>query len=70
MTNTFLLYGKIVIDDIQLRSGEIVAGNLGGGGLQAAFGMRLWHDEIALLTRSGNDMDQAHIAVLQAWAST
>jgi sugar/nucleoside kinase (ribokinase family) len=65
MNNTFLLYGKIVIDDIQLRSGEIVTGNLGGGGPQAAFGMRLWHDDIALLTRSGNDLDQAHITVLQ-----
>lgn len=65
MNNTFLLYGKIVIDDIQLRSGEIAPGNLGGGGPQAAFGMRLWHDDIALLTRSGNDLDQAHIAVLQ-----
>jgi sugar/nucleoside kinase (ribokinase family) len=65
MNNTFLLYGKIVIDDIQLRSGAIAPGNLGGGGPQAAFGMRLWHDDIALLTRSGNDLDQAHIAVLQ-----
>lgn len=66
MANTFLLYGKIVVDDIQLRSGEIVPGNLGGGGPQAAFGMRLWHDDVALLTRSGNDLDQAHIAMLQS----
>jgi sugar/nucleoside kinase (ribokinase family) len=57
MSSTFLIYGKIIVDDIRLSTGEIVAGNLGGGGPQAAFGMRLWHDDVALLTRSGNDLD-------------
>jgi cytidine kinase len=65
MNNTFLLYGKIVIDDIQLRSGALVPGKLGGGGPQAAFGMRLWHDDVALLTRSGTDIDQAYVQVLE-----
>jgi sugar/nucleoside kinase (ribokinase family) len=65
MNSTFLIYGKIIIDDIRLRSGAIVPGKLGGGGPQAAFGMRLWHDDVALLTRSGSDIDQAHIQVLQ-----
>jgi sugar/nucleoside kinase (ribokinase family) len=65
MSSTFLVYGKIIIDDIRLSTGEIVAGKLGGGGPQAAFGMRLWHDDVALLTRSGNDLDAGHLRALQ-----
>src|SRR5690349_5811726 len=65
MSNTFLIYGKIIIDDIRLNSGEIVAGKLGGGSPQAAFGMRLWHDDVALLTRSGDDLDASHLQTLQ-----
>src|SRR5262245_788987 len=65
MNNTFLIYGKIIIDDIRLRSGEIVANELGGGSPQAAFGMRLWHDDVALLTRSGDDLAANHLETLQ-----
>jgi sugar/nucleoside kinase (ribokinase family) len=64
MSSTFLIYGKIIIDDIRLNTGEIVAGKLGGGGPQAAFGMRLWHDDVALLTRSGNDLDATLLQTL------
>ncbi|HJZ46900.1 MAG TPA: carbohydrate kinase family protein [Roseiflexaceae bacterium] len=65
MSNTFLIYGKIIIDDIRLSTGEVVAGKLGGGGPQAAFGMRLWHDDVALLTRSGDDLDASVLRTLQ-----
>jgi cytidine kinase len=65
MSSTFLIYGKIIIDDIRLSSGEVVAGKLGGGGPQAAFGMRLWHDDVALLTRSGNDLDASQLRTVQ-----
>jgi sugar/nucleoside kinase (ribokinase family) len=51
-----LVYGKIIIDDIRLESGEIVREVLGGGGPQGAFGARLWHPSVGLLTRSGVDM--------------
>ena len=56
----FLVYGKIIIDDIRLRSGEVVRGILGGGGPQGAFGARLWHDSVGFLTRSGEDIDPRH----------
>jgi sugar/nucleoside kinase (ribokinase family) len=65
MSNTFLIYGKIIIDDIRLSTGEIVAGKLGGGGPQAAFGMRLWHDDVALLARSGDDLEASLLRTLQ-----
>jgi len=54
----YVVYGKIIIDDIRLKSGEIIHELLGGGGPQGAFGARLWHPSVALLTRSGKDMPE------------
>src|SRR4051794_27404378 len=65
MSQQLLIYGKIIIDDIRLRSGALRRSSLGGGGPQAAFGMRLWHDSVALLTRSGVDIDPAHERMLR-----
>jgi cytidine kinase len=59
MNQQLLIYGKIIIDSVRVRSGELLHSSLGGGGPQAAFGMRLWHDSVALLTRSGTDLDPA-----------
>ena len=61
----FLIYGKIIIDDIRLGSGEIVRGVLGGGGPQGAFGARLWHDSVGFLSRSGDDIEAEHVQALQ-----
>ena len=55
-----LIYGKIIVDDIRLADGAIARNVLGGGGPQAAFGARLWHDGVGFLTRSGIDLDSAH----------
>ncbi len=65
MQQLLLVYGKIIIDNIWLRSGKLHRSALGGGGPQAAFGMRLWHDPVALLTRSGTDLDPAHEQTLR-----
>jgi sugar/nucleoside kinase (ribokinase family) len=65
MSDQLLIYGKIIIDDIRLRSGEFRSSSLGGGGPQAAFGMRLWHRSVALLTRSGADVEPAHERTLR-----
>jgi sugar/nucleoside kinase (ribokinase family) len=54
----YVVYGKIIIDDIRLKSGEIVREVLGGGGPQGAFGARLWHPSVALLTRSGTELPE------------
>jgi len=62
----FLVYGKIIIDSIRLRSGELVRNALGGGGPQAAFGARLWGETVALLTRSGTDMEPELVATLES----
>jgi sugar/nucleoside kinase (ribokinase family) len=60
----YLIYGKIIIDDIQLADGQVVCGVLGGGGPQAAFGARLWADSVGLLSRSGVDIEAEHIQTL------
>ena len=62
----FLIYGKIIIDEIRLRSGEMVPGVLGGGGPQALFGARLWHDSIGYLSRSGEDIEAEHVETLHS----
>lgn len=52
----YVIYGKIIIDDICLLNGEIVQGVIGGGGPQGAFGARLWDSSVGILTRSGTDL--------------
>ncbi len=62
----YIVYGKIIIDDIRLKTGEIVHNVLGGGGPQGAFGARLWDPSVALLTRSGTDIPEGPKAELEA----
>jgi sugar/nucleoside kinase (ribokinase family) len=55
MTNpSYATYGKIHIDNIKQVSQT--TSFLGGGGPQAAYGMRLWSDSVGFLTRSGTDI--------------
>lgn len=49
----YVVYGKIIIDDIRLLNGDMVYNVLGGGGPQAAFGARLWSPSVGILTRTG-----------------
>lgn len=51
----YVVYGKIIIDNIKLLSGEIINEQLGGGGPQGAFGARVWDDSVGLLTRIGDN---------------
>jgi sugar/nucleoside kinase (ribokinase family) len=61
----YVIYGKIIIDDIRLRDGSRVPAVLGGGGPQAAFGALLWSESVGLLTRSGTDLTVEQIATLE-----
>jgi len=63
MTN-YLIYGKIIVDDIRLKNGSLVRSILGGGGPQAAFGARLWGENVGLLSRSGSDIGKEHVNTL------
>ena len=62
----YVVYGKIIIDDIALLGGGAVRSMLGGGGPQAAFGARLWSDSVGLVTRTGADLDSAQVETLRA----
>jgi len=56
----FVIYGKIIIDDIVV-AGSRVRSVLGGGGPQAAFGASLWSDSVGFVSRSGSDLAAAHV---------
>lgn len=62
----YVVYGKIIIDDIRLKSGEVIRTQLGGGGPQGAFGARLWDRSVGILTRSGTDIEPGPKAALEA----
>jgi sugar/nucleoside kinase (ribokinase family) len=49
----YIVYGKIIIDNIKLLDGNIVSDQLGGGGPQGAFGARVWSDSVGLISRLG-----------------
>jgi sugar/nucleoside kinase (ribokinase family) len=53
-----LLAFGIVIDDIVFPDGRTAMGVLGGGGPQAAFGMRLWANEVGLAANVGDDFPE------------
>ncbi|MCB8937339.1 MAG: hypothetical protein H6654_18050 [Ardenticatenaceae bacterium] len=47
----------IILDDIIYPNGRTAMAQLGGGGLYAACGMRLWHDDVTLNAAVGADFD-------------
>lgn len=57
---------NVILDDIVFPDGRTKMGVLGGGGPQAAFGMRLWSDSVALVAAIGSDLPQAVKADLKA----
>ena len=48
---------SIILDDIIYPDGQTSMGTLGGGGLYAACGMRLWHQDVAVCAAVGTDFD-------------
>lgn len=62
----YLVYGKIIIDNIRLVNGEMAEGIIGGGGPQGAFGARLWNPSVGLLSRTGTDFEEEFVRALEA----
>jgi sugar/nucleoside kinase (ribokinase family) len=60
----YVIYGKIILDDIRMRGGGEVRRALGGGGPQAVFGARVWTDSVGFLTRSGTDLQAAQVEAM------
>jgi sugar/nucleoside kinase (ribokinase family) len=57
MTIKYLALGGIILDDVIFPDGRSAMSQLGGGGMYAAAGMRLWTDQVGLLARVGPDFD-------------
>ena len=61
----FVAFG-IIIDDIVFPDGRTEMGVLGGGGPQAAFGMRLWAEYVGLVSGVGQDLPENVLAWFHA----
>ena len=57
---------NVIIDDIVFPDGRTKMGVLGGGGPQAAFGMRLWSNSVSLVASAGSDFPPSARASLEA----
>lgn len=65
MSTRYLALGGIIIDDIVFSDGRTRMNTLGGGGVYAAAGMRLWSPDVAVAARVGPDFDFALLNSLQ-----
>jgi cytidine kinase len=54
----FVAFG-IILDDIVFPDGRTQMGVLGGGGPQAAFGMRIWSPSVGLVSGAGPDLPES-----------
>ncbi len=63
--NQYAAVGSLILDDIVLPEGQTRMAVLGGGGAHAASGMRVWSDQVALVSVAGDDFPQALWSQLQ-----
>lgn len=62
MTASFVSISNIIIDDIVLHTGTALMGVLGGAGVHALSGMRIWtKEELGLVAAVGEDFDSQSI---------
>lgn len=60
----FLALGNLTLDDVVTAAGRIAPAQLGGNGVYAAAGMRLWGQAVALVGVVGNDFPQRWLDAL------
>jgi sugar/nucleoside kinase (ribokinase family) len=58
--------GSIIIDDIVLPDGQTHMGVLGGGAAHAAMGMRVWSEQVGLVSSVGEDFSEEHRKALRS----
>jgi sugar/nucleoside kinase (ribokinase family) len=59
----------IIIDDIVLPNGRTAMGILGGGGMYAVAGMRLWNEAVGMLSNVGVDFESSMLGQLDLQTS-
>src|SRR5512145_1811864 len=57
---------SLIIDDIVFPDGQTAMGVLGGGGPQTAFGMKLWADQVGLVSGVGHDLPASALEWLKS----
>lgn len=60
MTVDYVTLSNLIIDDIVLPDGRTFMNTLGGAGLHALVGMRLWSDALGYAAVAGTDLGEAH----------
>lgn len=67
MAERFISIGTIIIDDIVLPDGAKKMGILGGGLTHAAMGMRVWSENVGLVSGVGADFKGDFMALLETY---
>ena len=62
MSESYLALGGIIIDDLVHEDGTTSMGVLGGGGLYAALGSRIWSEDVCMVARVGRDFNITSIS--------
>lgn len=60
MTVDYFTFSNVILDDIIFPDGRTSMNTLGGAGLHAAVGMRIWSDRVGYAAAAGRDFDPKH----------
>jgi sugar/nucleoside kinase (ribokinase family) len=62
LSERYLTLGGIIIDDLVYEDGTTSMGVLGGGGLYAALGSRIWSEDVYMVARVGRDFNVTSVS--------
>ena len=65
MTIDYVTFSNLIIDDIVFPDGRTAMNTLGGAGVHALAGMRLWNGRLGYAATIGSDLDPTHRQSLQ-----
>jgi sugar/nucleoside kinase (ribokinase family) len=61
-----IVIGNLTIDDVVLPDGQTSMASIGGNSVYSALSARMWSVPVGLVTRRGEDFDQAHLRRLES----
>lgn len=65
MTVEYVTFSNLIIDDIVFPNGRTAMNTLGGAGMHALVGMRVWNGRLGYAATIGDDLDPIHLQTLQ-----
>ena len=69
MTVNYVTFSNLIIDDIVFPDGQTFMNTLGGAGLHALVGMRVWSDHLGYAAAIGSDLDNMHRDALRRFGA-